>query len=83
MAADEIEAGVRLPVGTTRAQAAAVANRLTEETLALLKRHATTAQACVIGEVGTETDGEVSARTALSTVRRLVAPSGEQLPRIC
>ena len=35
VAADEIEAGVRLPVGTTRVQAAAVANRLTEETLAL------------------------------------------------
>jgi len=33
VAANEIEAGVRLPVGTTRAQAARVAERLTTETL--------------------------------------------------
>lgn len=35
VAADEIEAGIRLPVGTTRPQAAAVAERLTQETLSL------------------------------------------------
>ncbi len=38
VAADEIEAGVRLPVGTTRAQAAAVAERLTRATLDLFER---------------------------------------------
>jgi len=27
--------------------------------------------------------GGVAARTALGTVRRLMPPSGEQLPRIC
>lgn len=32
VSADEIEAGVRLPVGTTRAQAASVANEITEAT---------------------------------------------------
>ena len=50
--------------------------------LASLKRHPATAQAVAIGEVGAA-GGGVSARTALGTVRRLVAPSGEQLPRIC
>jgi len=35
VAADEIEAGVRLPVGVTRPQAARVAERLTAETMAL------------------------------------------------
>jgi multidrug efflux pump subunit AcrB len=35
VAADEIEAGVRLPVGVTRPQAARVAERLTDETMAL------------------------------------------------
>ena len=39
VAADEIEAGIRLPVGTTRRQAAAVARRLTAETLALFDEH--------------------------------------------
>ena len=53
-----------------------------DATLAILKRHPVTAKAVVIGEVGTG-GGGVSARTALGTVRRLVAPSGEQLPRIC
>ncbi len=53
-----------------------------EKTLALLKRHPVTQQACVIGQVGA-TGGGLSARTPLGTVRRLVAPSGEQLPRIC
>ena len=37
VAADEIEAGIRLPVGTTRPQAAAVAERLTRETLGLME----------------------------------------------
>lgn len=49
--------------------------------LAVLKRHAATAGAVAIGEVS-EGRG-VSARTPLGTVRRLVPPSGEQLPRIC
>ncbi len=51
-------------------------------TLAILKRHAATAQAVGIGQAGTA-GGGVSARTPLGTVRRLTAPSGEQLPRIC
>ena len=50
--------------------------------LAVLKKHPATARAAVIGSVGAK-GGGVSARTALGTVRRLVAPSGEQLPRIC
>jgi hydrogenase expression/formation protein HypE len=52
-------------------------------TLAILKRHPATAQAVVIGEVGADPGGQVAARTALGTVRRLAPPSGEQLPRIC
>lgn len=52
-----------------------------ESTLAVLHRHPVTARAVVIGTV--EEGAGVSARTALGTVRRLVAPSGEQLPRIC
>jgi multidrug efflux pump subunit AcrB len=39
VAADEIEAGVRLPVGTTRVQAAAVAEGLTAATLELFDSH--------------------------------------------
>lgn len=53
-----------------------------DATMAVLRRHPATARAVVIGEVGA-TGGGVSARTALDTVRRLMAPSGEQLPRIC
>jgi len=59
-----------------------VAPEAVEATLAILKSHAATKQACVIGEVSSS-GGSLSARTALGTVRRLVAPSGEQLPRIC
>ncbi len=50
-------------------------------TLALLKRHPATARAAAIGQVAA--GHGVSARTALGTVRRLMPPSGEQLPRIC
>jgi len=39
VAADEIEAGVRLPVGTTRIQAARVANNLTRATLDMFEEH--------------------------------------------
>jgi multidrug efflux pump subunit AcrB len=39
MAADEIEAGVRLPVGTTRDQAAAVAERVTTASLEMFEKH--------------------------------------------
>ena len=52
-----------------------------EASLAVLRRHPATAQAVAIGAVA-EGRG-VSARTALGTVRRLMPPSGEQLPRIC
>ena len=52
-----------------------------DATLAVLRRHPATAQALVIGTVSAGRG--VSARTALGTVRRLVPPSGEQLPRIC
>ena len=52
-----------------------------DATLAVLRRHPATARSAVAGEVG-EGHG-VSARTALGTVRRLMPPSGEQLPRIC
>lgn len=52
-----------------------------EPTLSILRRHAVTAQALVIGEVAA--GHGVTARTALGTTRRLVPPSGEQLPRIC
>ncbi len=50
--------------------------------LQILRRHPVTARAAVIGVVG-PAGGGVSARTALGTTRRLLAPSGEQLPRIC
>ena len=53
-----------------------------DATLAILKRHSVMGNARVIGEVGA-TGGHVSARTALGTLRRLMPPSGEQLPRIC
>ena len=53
-----------------------------EAALAILRRHAATARAALIGEVAAGRGG-VSARTALGTVRRLMPPSGEQLPRIC
>ena len=52
-----------------------------EATLAVLRRHPATARAQIVGGVA-EGRG-VSARTALGTVRRLMPPSGEQLPRIC
>jgi multidrug efflux pump subunit AcrB len=39
MATNEIEAGVRLPVGSTRDQAAAVANRVTEASLHMFEEH--------------------------------------------
>ncbi len=52
-----------------------------DATLAILRRHPATARALVIGAVAAGRG--VSARTALGTVRRLVPPSGEQLPRIC
>ena len=39
MAADEIEAGIMLPVGTTRDQAAAVAERVTEATHRMFEEH--------------------------------------------
>jgi hydrogenase expression/formation protein HypE len=53
-----------------------------EATLAVLRRHPVSARAVAIGCVGAP-GGAVTARTALGTVRRLMAPSGEQLPRIC
>jgi multidrug efflux pump subunit AcrB len=39
MAADEIEAGIMLPVGTTRDQAAAVARRVTDSTHRMFEEH--------------------------------------------
>ncbi|MEQ9437736.1 MAG: efflux RND transporter permease subunit [Cyclobacteriaceae bacterium] len=39
VAADEIEAGVRLPVGTTPDQAAKVADQITKSTLAMFEEH--------------------------------------------
>ncbi|ACY17353.1 efflux RND transporter permease subunit [Haliangium ochraceum] len=39
VAADEIEAGVRLPVGTTPAQAAAVARQITDSTFEMFDKH--------------------------------------------
>ncbi len=53
-----------------------------DATLAILKRYSVMANARVIGEVG-PAGGHVSARTALGTLRRVMPPSGEQLPRIC
>ena len=44
-AADEIEAGVRLPVGTTRIQAARVAEDLTDATLQMFEEHGLAAAA--------------------------------------
>ncbi|NLG33969.1 MAG: hydrogenase expression/formation protein HypE [Lentisphaerae bacterium] len=53
-----------------------------DNVLDVLKRHPVTARSVAIGEAG-GAGGRVSARTALATVRRLMPPSGEQLPRIC
>ena len=53
-----------------------------ETALSILHRHPTTAAASLIGRVASP-GGRVSARTALGTVRRIMPPSGEQLPRIC
>lgn len=53
-----------------------------ETALAILRRYPTTAAASLIGRVG-GIGGRVSARTPLGTVRRIMPPSGEQLPRIC
>lgn len=39
VSADEIEAGVRLPVGTTPAQAAAIANEITRATIRMVEEH--------------------------------------------
>ena len=50
--------------------------------LDVLRRHPATANAVAIGSVG-QPGGHVSARTPFGTLRRLIAPSGEQLPRIC
>ena len=50
--------------------------------LEILHRHPVSAQAVVIGKAS-GAGGGVTARTALGTVRRLMPPSGEQLPRIC
>lgn len=52
-----------------------------QEALNVLQKHPVTAQARVIGRVATGTG--VTAVTALGTRRRLMPPSGEQLPRIC
>ena len=59
-----------------------VSPKSVEATLAILRRHSVMNNARVIGEVGTA-GGHVSARTTLGTTRRLMPPSGEQLPRIC
>ena len=53
-----------------------------EAALAILRRHPVSSDARVVGSVG-DPGGAVAARTLLGTVRRLTAPSGEQLPRIC
>ncbi len=50
--------------------------------LDLLRRHAVSAQACLIGEVRTG-ESVVTLRTRLGSTRLVDLPSGEQLPRIC
>lgn len=49
----------------------------------VLRGHAVSAQARVIGEVATRHDGLVTMRTRLGPSRVVDLPSGEQLPRIC
>lgn len=54
-----------------------------DRTLAVLRRHAATADAVVIGQVGDKRAGEVSCRGPLGVDRVVEMLSGEQFPRIC
>jgi hydrogenase expression/formation protein HypE len=57
--------------------------RDTESALQVLKSHAVTANARLIGSVATETPGLVTIKSAIGATRILDMLSGEQLPRIC
>ena len=52
-------------------------------TLGILRQHAVSADARVIGEVSAAADGVVTMGTRLGPARIVDLPSGEQLPRIC
>ena len=54
-----------------------------DRTVAILRGHAATAGAVVIGEVEATREGLVTMKTALGSSRIVDLPSGEQLPRIC
>ncbi len=53
-----------------------------EAALAAIRELPACREAAVIGEVGAG-EGIVAARTRLNTLRRILPPRGEQLPRIC
>jgi hydrogenase expression/formation protein HypE len=60
-----------------------VAERDAATAVDVLRRHAVSAQAAIIGSVAGPSEGVVTMTTALGSVRVVDLPSGEQLPRIC
>jgi hydrogenase expression/formation protein HypE len=63
--------------------AAFVAAKDGPRALELLRRHAVSADAALIGQVGAQAAPLVTIRSAIGASRILDMPSGEQLPRIC
>jgi hydrogenase expression/formation protein HypE len=63
--------------------AAFVAGRDAARAQEILRRHAVSAQAVVIGRVAERSAPLVTVRSAIGASRILDMPSGEQLPRIC
>ncbi len=63
--------------------AAFVAAADAERTLAILRRHATGAEATIIGQVTDRSSPLVVLKSRIGANRILDMPSGEQLPRIC
>ena len=60
-----------------------VAEEDSSRTLKILRRHAVTANAAIIGRVMEKSAPLVTLQTAIGAIRILDMPSGEQLPRIC
>ncbi len=60
-----------------------VAARDSERALEILRRHAVSANAAVIGKVVEKSAPLVTIKSAIGANRILDMPSGEQLPRIC
>jgi hydrogenase expression/formation protein HypE len=60
-----------------------VAAKDTERTRQILRRHAVSAEAAMIGQVVASATPRVTLKSAIGASRILDMPSGEQLPRIC